>query len=175
MAEFEVNADRIDPYKNFKFKVMWDGEYVAGISKVSALKRSTQVVKHREGGDPGTTRKSIGQSDYEPITLERGVTHDPEFEKWASMVWSYPDSDQFGETVKLASFRKDIVIEMYNVAGQKVLAYNVYRCWPSEYTAIPELDGTGNAVAIQSITLQCEGWDRDDSVEEPTEPEADDS
>jgi phage tail-like protein len=175
MAEFSVNADRIDPYKNFKFKLMWDGEYIAGISKVSALKRSTQVIKHREGGDPGTTRKSIGQSDFEPITLERGVTHDEEFEKWASMVWSYPDSDQFGESVKLASFRKDIVIEMYNVAGQKVLAYNVYRCWPSEYTAIPELDGSGNAIAIQSLTLQCEGWDRDDSVDEPDEPEDEDS
>lgn len=175
MAEFTVNADRIDPYKNFKFKVMWDGEYVAGISKVSALKRTTQVIKHREGGDPGTTRKSIGQSDFEPITLERGVTHDTEFEQWASMVWSYPDSDQLGETVKLSSFRKDIVIEMYNVAGQKVLAYNVYRCWPSEYTAVPELDGSGNAIAIQSLTLQCEGWERDDSVDEPEEPEDEDS
>jgi len=175
MAEFTVNADRTDPYKNFKFKVMWDGEYVAGISKVSALKRTTQVIKHREGGDPGTTRKSIGQSDFEPITLERGVTHDTEFEQWASMVWSYPDSDQLGETVKLASFRKDIVIEMYNVAGQKVLAYNVYRCWPSEYTAVPELDGSGNAIAIQSLTLQCEGWERDDSVDEPDEPENEDS
>ena len=175
MAEFTVNADRIDPYKNFKFKVMWDGEYVAGISKVSALKRTTQVIKHREGGDPGTTRKSIGQSDFEPITLERGVTHDTGFEQWASMVWSYPDSDQLGETVKLSSFRKDIVIEMYNVAGQKVLAYNVYRCWPSEYTAVPELDGSGNAIAIQSLTLQCEGWERDDSVDEPEEPEDEDS
>jgi phage tail-like protein len=175
MAEFETNADRIDPYKNFKFKVMWDGEYVAGISKVGALKRSTQVVKHRAGGDPGTTRKSIGQTDWEPIHLERGVTHDLEFEKWVSMVWSYPDSDAFGEEVALASFRKDIIIEMYNVAGQKVLAYNIYRCWPSEYTAIPELDGTGNAVAIQSITLQCEGWERDEDVDEPTEPEAEDA
>ena len=171
MAEFDVNADRIDPYKNFKFKVLFDNEVVAGISKVSALKRTTQVIKHREGGDPGTTRKSIGQSDYEPIHLERGVTHDEAFEQWASMVWSYPDSDQFGETVKLADFRKNITIEMYNVAGQKVLAYNVYRCWPSEYTAIPELDGTGNAVAIQSLTLQCEGWQRDDGVDEPEEPE----
>ncbi len=179
MAEFEVNAERQDPYKNFKFKVQWDGDYVAGISKVSPLKRTTHVITHRSGGDPSTARKSVGQTDYEAITLERGITHCEAFEKWGNQVWSYPDSstalpDDDGNVVKLASFRKDIRIEMYNVAGQVVMAYNVYRCWPSEFIAQPELDASGNAVAIQSITLQCEGWERDDSVEEPEEAEAED-
>ena len=170
MAEFTANAKRVDPYKNFKFKVKWDGKYVAGISKVSALKKTTQVVKHRAGGDPSTVRKSIGQTDWEPITLERGVTHDPAFEQWANKVWDYANSSALGQEVSLGDFRKDIVIEMYNVAGQKVIAYNCYRCWPSEFTAMPELDGQGNAVAIQSLTSQCEGGDRDQSVTEPTEP-----
>ena len=168
MAQFSVNAQRFDPYKNFKFRVMWDGRYVAGISKVGALKRTTEVVEHREGGDPSSGRKSPGRSKYEAITLERGVTHDKEFETWASKVWNFganPPSE-----VSLKDFRKDVIIELYNETGQKVLAYKVYRCWVSEYQAMPDLDANANAVAIQTIKLENEGWERDADVAEPTEP-----
>lgn len=170
--EFKVNTNRYDPYKNFRFRVKWDGRYVAGVSRVGALTRTTEVVTHREGGDPSTARKSPGQSDYGAITLERGVTHDVAFEQWANKVWDYKNSQAANpqNLVSLADFRKSITIEMYNEAGQKVIAYNVYRCWPSEYQALPELDASGNAVAIQSLTLQNEGWDRDTSVQEPQEP-----
>jgi phage tail-like protein len=168
MAKFSVNAQRFDPYKNFKFRVKWDGRYVAGVSKVGALKRTTEVVEHREGGDPSSVRKSPGQSKYEPITLERGVTHDLEFEQWANKVWNYGSG--LGMEVSLKDFRKDVIIELYNEAGQLVIAYKVYRCWVSEYTAMPELDASANAVAIQSMTLQNEGWERDYDVTEPTEP-----
>ena len=168
MAKFSVNAQRFDPYKNFKFRVKWDGRYVAGVSKVGALKRTTEVVEHREGGDPSSVRKSPGQSKYEPITLERGVTHDLEFEQWANKVWNYGSG--LGMEVSLKDFRNDVIIELYNEAGQLVIAYNVYRCWVSEYTAMPELDASANAVAIQSMTLQNEGWERDYDVTEPTEP-----
>lgn len=168
MAQFTVNPSRFDPYKNLKFRVKWDGRYVAGVSRVSALKRTIEVVEHREGGDPSTVRKSPGQARYEPITLERGVTHDPEFEQWANKVWNLGSG--LGSEVSLADFRKDIVIELYNEAGQLVMAYKVYRCWPSEYQALPELDAGANAVAIQSLTLQHEGWERDYDVTEPSEP-----
>lgn len=168
MAKFSVNAQRFDPYKNFKFRVKWDGRYVAGVSKVGALKRTTEVVEHREGGDPSSVRKSPGQSKYEPITLERGVTHDLEFEQWANKVWNYGSG--LGMEVSLKDFRKDVIIELYNEAGQLVIAYKVYRCWVSEYTAMPELDASANAVAIQSMTLQNEGWERDYDVTEPSEP-----
>ena len=168
MAQFNVNPNRFDPYKNLKFRVKWDNRYVAGVSKVSALKRSTEVVEHREGGDPSTVRRSPGQTQYEPITLERGVTHDPEFEQWANKVWNYGSG--LGSEVSLADFRKDIIIELYNEAGQLVMAYKVYRCWPSEYQALPDLDAGANAVAIQTLTLQHEGWERDYDVSEPTEP-----
>ena len=167
--EFVVNAYRFDPYKNFKFRIMWDGKYVAGISKVGGLTRTTQVVTYREGGDPSATRKSPGQTEYSAITLERGVTHDLEFEKWASKVWDFNNTGQLGQEVSLQDFRKDITIELYNEAGQKVMAYHVYRCWVSEYTALPELDASANAVAIQSLKLENEGWSRDTSVTEPTE------
>lgn len=166
--EFPVNTQRYDPYKNFKFRVKWDGRYVAGISKVGGLTRTTEVISHREGGDPSSTRKSPGQTDYGPITLERGVTHDIDFEAWANKVWTYGNAA--GQEISLKDFRKDIIIELYNEAGQKVLAYNVFRCWVSEYTAMPELDASANAIAIQSITLQHEGWERDTAVTEPTEP-----
>ena len=168
MAQFTVNPNRYDPYKNFKFRVTWDGRPVAGISKVGGLKRTTEPIEHREGGDPSTVHKSPGRTKYEPIMLERGVTHDLEFEHWANKVWNFGALG--GAEVSLADFRKDITIELYNEAGQKVIAYKVYRCWVSEYQALPDLDAGANAVAIQSIKLENEGWERDDSVTEPTEP-----
>jgi phage tail-like protein len=168
MAQFTVNAARFDPYKNFKFRVKWDGRYVAGISKVTSLKRTTDVVKHREGGDPSSSRKSPGRSEFEAVTLSRGVTHDVDFEQWANKVWNY-GSGLGGET-SLKDFRKDIIVEVYNEAGQLALAYKVYRCWVSEYEAQAELDGNAAAVLIQTIKLENEGWERDYDVSEPSEP-----
>jgi phage tail-like protein len=168
VAQFSVNAQRFDPYKNFKFRIKWDGRYVAGISKVGMLKRTTEVVKHREGGDPSTTRKSPGRTEYDAIQLERGVTHDPEFEQWAGRVWNFGGG--LGAEVSLKDFRKDIIIELYNEAGELVIAYKVFRCWVSEFQAMPDLDANANAVAIQHIKLETEGWERDTSVTEPTEP-----
>jgi phage tail-like protein len=168
MAQFTVNAQRFDPYKNFKFRVKWDGKYVAGVSKVTGLKRTTEPVKHRDGGDPSSTRKSPGRTEYEAITLDRGITHDPEFEKWANKIWNFGSG--LGAEVSLKDFRKDITIEVYNEAGQLALAYNVFRCWVSEYQALPDLDANANVVALEHIKLENEGWERDYSVAEPGEP-----
>ncbi len=168
MAQFSINTHRFDPYKNYKFRVKWDGRYVAGISKVSALRRMTEVIEHREGSEPNTVRKSPGTTSYEPITLERGITHDLEFESWANKVWKFGAG--LGDEVSLKDFRKDIIIELYNEAGQLVIAYKVYRCCVSEYQALPELDANACAVAIESLTLQHEGWERDREVSEPVEP-----
>ena len=168
MAQFSVNAERFDPYKNFKFRIKWDGQYVAGVSKISALRRTTEMIEHREGGDPSTTRKSPGRTKYEAITLERGVTHDTEFEKWASKVWNFGSG--LGAEVSLKDFRKDIIIDFYNEAGQLAISYKVFRCWVSEYQALPELDANANAVAIQTMKLENEGWERDFEVPEPSEP-----
>lgn len=168
MPPFTVNSQRFDPYKNFKFRVKWDGRYVAGISKVSPLIRRTEVVKHREGGEPSSSRKSPGRTEYDAITLERGVTHDIEFEQWANKVWNYGAG--LGMEVSLKDFRKDIIIEILNEAGQLTIAYKVYRCWVSEFEAIADLDANANAVLIQHIKLENEGWERDLSVTEPQEP-----
>lgn len=168
MAQFSVNAQRFDPYKNFKFRVRWDGRYVAGVSKVGALKRTTEVVTHREGGDPSSSRKSPGRTEFEAITLERGVTHDVEFERWANKIWNFGSG--LGAEVSLADFRKDITIEIYNEAGQLALAYRVFRCWVSEFQAVPDLDANANAVAIQTLKLENEGWESDLDVTEPSEP-----
>ncbi|WP_282606187.1 phage tail protein [Pelagibius sp. Alg239-R121] len=171
MVEFSVNPQRFDPYKNFKFRVRWDNRYVAGVCKVGALKLSTEVVEHRVGGDGSTSRKSPGRTKFEAITLERGVTHDPEFENWAKKVWNVEAG--LGAEVSLADFRKDITLEMYNEAGQLAIAYKIFRCWVSEYQALPELDANANAVAIQTIKLENEGWIRDVEVTEPSEPSLD--
>jgi phage tail-like protein len=168
MAQFSVNASRFDPYKNFKFRVKWDGQYVAGVSKVGGLKKTTEVVKHREGGDPSSSRKSPGRTEFEAITLERGVTHDTEFEKWANKVWNFGSG--LGAEVSLKDFRKDIIIDVYNEAGQLAISYKVYRSWVSEFQAMSDLDANANAVAIQSIKLENEGWERDYDVTEPSEP-----
>ena len=171
--EFKVNSTRYDPYKNYRFHVKWNGRYVAGISKVSGLTRTSQVVTFRAGGDPSVVR-SPGQTEFSAITLERGVMYDIAFEQWANKVWDYKNSSASpglaNQIVSLDDVRKDIVIELYNEAGQKVVAYKVYRCWVSEYQAMPELDESGNAIAIQSMKLENEGWEREDSATEPTEP-----
>jgi phage tail-like protein len=168
MGQFSVNAQRLDPYKNFKFRVKWDGRYVAGISKVSVLKRTTEVMKHRSGGDPSTSFKSPGRSEFDAITCERGVTHDLDFEQWANKTWNFGSG--LGGEVSLADFRKDIIIDLLNEAGQVVLSYAVYRCWVSEYQALPDLDANGNAFAIAKLKLENEGWERDYAVAEPKEP-----
>ncbi len=167
MAQFTVNAQRLDPYKNFKFRLKWDGRYVAGVSKVGALKRTTEVVEHRAGGDPSSSEMSPGRSKFEGITLERGVTHDPAFEQWANKVWRI--NNGLGKEVSLKDFRKDITLEIYNEAGQLAVAYNLYRCWVSEYQATAELDANANAVLIESMKLETSGWERDQAVGEPEE------
>lgn len=165
MAQFSVNAYRFDPYKNFKFRIKWDGKYVAGVSKITALKRSTEPNTHRQGGDPSTARVAPTTWKFEAITLERGVTHDPEFENWANLIF-HTDGHA---AISLENFRKDIIIELLNEQGNVAKAYKIYRCWVSEYTALPELDANGNAVAIESMILQNEGWERDMDVPEPQE------
>jgi phage tail-like protein len=163
-----VNPQRLDPYKNYKFRIMWDGKYIAGISAISALKRVTDVVDHREGASPSTQVKSPGISQFEAITLERGRTHDPAFEDWANLVWRLGAG--VGDEVALATFRKTISIELLNEAGQLVMRWHVVRCWPSEYVALSDLDADGDGVAFERLTLQHEGWERDLGVAEPDEP-----
>lgn len=168
MPQFTVNAHRFDPYKTFKFRVKWDGRYVAGVSKVSMLKRTTEVVEHRDGGEAGPRRVSPGATRFDPITLERGRAHDTDFEDWANKVYRFGAGA--GEEVSLKDFRKDLRIELFNEAGQIVFAWQVYRCWVSEYAALPDLDANASAVAIERIVLQHEGLERDLAVVEPAEP-----
>lgn len=165
MVQFAINATRIDPYKNFRFRVLFAGVPVAGVSKVSGLKRTIEPVQHRDGGDLSTKRISPGLASFEPITIERGITHDDEFENWALSVY-HPEG---AGLVSLASFRRDITIELYNLQGTKVRAWNVFRCWVSEFTAVPEMDANANGVAFESIVLQNEGFMRDDAVVEVAE------
>lgn len=165
VPQFTVNTERFDPYKNMKFRIKWDGRYVAGMSKISALKRSTEPVTHREGGDPSTSRVSPSVWKFDPLTLERGVTHDPEFEKWANLIYS-TDGDA---AISLKNFRKDIIVELLNEQGVVAKAYKVYRCWVSEYQALPELDANAHVIAIEHMVIQNEGWERDVAVTEPVE------
>lgn len=163
--EFAVNTSRIDPYRNFKFRVNWDGTDVAGVSKVSGLKRTSEIVEHRSGADVSTSRKSPGRTAFEGITLERGITHDHAFEEWANLVYS-AEGDA---GVSLRNFRKDIMIDVYNLQGVKVLSWQVFRCWVTEYTALPELDANANTIAFETLMLAHEGFERDLAVVEPTE------
>jgi phage tail-like protein len=165
MPKFTVNSERFDPYHNFKFKIKWDGQYVAGLSKCSLLKKTTESTPWYEAGDQSVPHKLPGKTTYDPITLTAGVTHDTAFEDWANLVNNY----QGEAAMSLKNFRKDLTIEIGNLQGTTVLAYNVFRCWVAEYQAIPELDAAGNAVMIQTIKLEHEGWERDKSVTEPAE------
>jgi len=162
---FVKNALRIDPYKNFKFRLLWDGKAVMGISKVGALKRTTEVVKHRDGGDNSTDHKSPGRTSYDALSIERGITHDLEFEAWANRVHAFS-----GDTaMDLAAYKKNLTLEMMNEKGHVVYRYFLYDCWVSEYTAIPELNANANAIAIESLKIELEGWDRDKDTKEPNQ------
>lgn len=163
---FNVNAHRHDPYRTFKFQVLIDGKPVAGLRKMGALKKSTEAVDWRTGGDPTHVRKLPGGSKFEAISLEQGLTHDPVFENWASKVNNF----QGDAAMSLKEFRKDIVINVLNLQGQVAISYKVYRAWVSEYQALPDFDaGSTNTVGIQTIKLEHEGWERDTSVNEPSE------
>lgn len=168
MPRFTVNASRLDPYKDFRFQVIVDGEVVAGLSKVSALMRTTSVVEFREGGDPASPRKMPGQTTFEAITLEAGVTHSTTFLRWANKVWNFGAAA--GSESSLADFRKDISLNLHNEAGQLVISYNIFRAWVSEFKALPDLDASANGTAIQMIKIENEGWQIDEAVTEPQEP-----
>ena len=162
---FTVNAHRYDPYKNFKFRVSWNGKTVLGVSKVTALKRTTEVVKHRSGGENSTDNKSPGRTSYEPITMERGITHDAEFEAWADKVHPYAGDS----AMDLKNYKIDLTLEVLNEKGHVAKRYFIYRCWVSEYQAVPDLDANANATAIEYLKVENEGWVRDPDLPEPDE------
>lgn len=162
---FVVNTHRFDPYKNFKFRVIWDNKTVLGVSKASALKRTTEVVKHRSGGENSIDHKSPGRTSYEALTLERGLTHDPEFEAWANKIHSFAGDP----LMDLAGYKKELTLEVMNEKGQVAKRYFLHACWVSEYTAMPDLDANANAVAIENIKIELEGWERDVDTAEPSE------
>jgi phage tail-like protein len=162
---FIKNANRVDPYKTFKFRLSWDNKTVLGVHKVSPLKRTTNVITHRSGGDNSTDNKSPGRTTYDAVTLERGITHDVEFEAWANKVHS-ADGDA---SMDLANFRKELTLDVMNEKGQVALSYHLHRCWVSEFTAVPALDATANTIAVESIKIEVESWDRDPATKEPDE------
>ncbi len=166
MPRLNPSTNRFDPYRNFRFKVKWDGQYVAGLSKMGALKRTTEMFEFREAGENITSRKLPGKTSYTAVTLEAGVTYDTAFEDWANLVNDFASHS----IADLGNFRKNIIIDVFNEANVKAISYNLYRCWVSEYQALPDLDASANAVAIQTLKLENEGWERDRDVTEPTEP-----
>lgn len=163
---FPANAHEHDPYRTFKFQVLIDGQPVAGLKKMGALKRKTDPIKWRNAGDPSHDRILPGGTTYEPVTLEQGLTHDPVFEAWANKV----NNLEGDAAMTLKEFRKDIVINVLNLQGKVAISYKLARAWVSDYQALPDFDATTmNAVGIQSITLQHEGWQRDAGTPEPVE------
>ena len=164
---FSVNVNRFDPYKTFRFLVYFGTSTtpVAGMSKVGGMKRSSDAIEYKEGGN-AIIRKGLGRTKYDPITLERGVTHDTDFEDWANAAQVL---DKGAATQSLKNLRREVRIDLLNEAGQPVLRFIVHRAWVSEYQALPDLDGGGNAVAVEHIKLEHEGWERDPALTEPTE------
>jgi phage tail-like protein len=162
MARMNPSTNRFDPYRTFRFKVKWDGQYVAGLSKMGSLKRSTEMTEWREAGENITSRKLPGKTSYQPVSLEAGVTYDTAFEDWANLVNDFATHS----ITDLHNFRKNVTVDVFNEAGVKALSYNLYRAWVSEYQALPDLDAGANAVAITTLQLQYEWFERDNAVSE---------
>ena len=167
MAIFPVNTNRFDPYKTYRFLVFFglSTTPVAAVSKVTAVKRSSDVIEYKEGGNP-IILKGLGRTKYEPITLERGITQDTDFLVWADAAQKL---DQGHASTSLKDLRREIRIQLLNEEGQAVHGYIVHRCWVSEFQALPDLDAGGNAVAVEHIKLENEGWEIDPSVVEVSE------
>jgi phage tail-like protein len=165
---FVKNAHRVDPYKTYKFRVLWDGKPVLGVSKVGQLHRTTNVVTYRAGGENSTDHKSPGRTTYDGLTLERGITHDPEFEKWANLI--HPLMGDVA--MDLVHYKKELTLEVMNEKGQVALRYFLHGCWVSEFTAVPALDASANAVAVEVIKIELDGWERDPATQEPDEASA---
>jgi phage tail-like protein len=166
MGRKNASTNRFDPYRNFRFKVKWDGQYVAGLTKMGALRRTTEMVEFREAGENITSRKLPGKTSYQAVTLEAGVTYDTSFEDWANLVNDFASHS----LTSLGSFRKNVTVDVFNEAGQKVISYNLFRAWVSEYQALPDLDAGANAVAITTIKIEYEWFERDTSVSEAAGP-----
>ena len=162
MARMNASTNRFDPYRNFRFKVKWDGQYVAGLSKMGALKRTTEMTEWHEAGENIVSRKLPGKTKYEAVSLEAGITYDTAFEDWANLVNDFASHS----ITSLGDFRKNVTVDVFNEAGLKVLSYNLYRAWVSEYQALPDLDAGANAVAITTVKLEYEWFERDQAVNE---------
>lgn len=165
MPQFSVNAHRLDPYKNFKFRIKWENQYLAGLSKMSAIKRSTEAIEWREAGGPSVVRKLPGRTKFEPVSFEAGLTHDKQLIDWADLV-NNPRGDA---AMSLKQYRKEVTVEVLNMQGTPVMAFILHRAWVSEFQAIPELDANANAVAIQILKLEYEGFSVDSAIAEPAE------
>ena len=158
-----IKTHRYDPYRTFRFQIEIDGTSVAGMRKMTALKKTTEAVAWRTGGDQTHERKLPGGTKFEPVTLEQGLTMDTTFEDWANKV------NKLNDKMSLATFRKNIVIKVMNLQGEVAISYNLYDAWVSEYQALPDLDaGTTNAVGIQSIKIEHEGWERNTEIKDDT-------
>lgn len=164
-AGFVKNAHRMDPYKTYKFRIIMDGREVAGVMKAGPLKRTTQVVAHRSGGENSSDHKSPGRTSYDGLTLERGITHDTAFEAWANKVHPYAGD----VAMDLVGYKKDLTLEVMNEKGHVALRYFLHDCWVSDFTAVPGLDAMANAIAIESIKIELNGWERDVATVEPDE------
>lgn len=166
MARMTPQTNRFDPFRTFRFKVKWDNLYVAGLTKMGALKRTTELVEFREAGENITSRKMPGKTSYQAVTLEAGLTYDTAFQDWANLVNDFASHS----ITSLSDFRKDIIVDVFNEAGVKAISYSLHRCWVAEYQALPDLDAGANAVAITTIKLEYEWFERDAAVVEAAGP-----
>ena len=167
MAIFPVNTYRFDPYKSYAFQVFFglSTTPVAVVSKVSALRRSSEVIEYREGGNK-IILKGLGRTKYEPITLERGITQDLDFITWADAAQKL---DQGHATASLLNLRREVRLQLMNEDGQAVHGYIIHRCWVSEFQALPDLDAGANTIAVEHIKLENEGWEVDPAIVETLE------
>ncbi|HLN88633.1 MAG TPA: phage tail protein [Candidatus Binatia bacterium] len=163
---FEKKKNREDPYGNFKFRVKdSNGKTILGVSKIGALRRTTEVVKFREGGRSLADTKSPGRTSCDAMILERGITYDPNFENWANMVHSYGEK----ASMDLRNYKRDLALEVMNEKGQVMKRYFLYRCWVSEYSALPQLDTNQNAILVERIKLELKGWEREADTHDPND------
>jgi phage tail-like protein len=138
-------GQRVDPYRNYNFKLEIDGISRAGFRECSGLDATSDPIEYREGNEKVfTPRKLPGQTKYSNISLKYGITDDHSLWDWRK------------KTIDGKTERKNGSIVLMNEDGEEKIRWNFVNGWASKWTGI-SFNATANEVGIETLEIAHEG------------------
>jgi phage tail-like protein len=142
-----ATGKRVDPYRNFNFRVEIDGITQAGFSECTGFELSTDPIEYREGGENTTVRKLPGLTKYANITLKWGLTDSKDLYNW------------YRDVVNGKIQRKNGSIIVRDLDGSDKVRWNFTDGWPTKYNPA-DMNAKGNEVALETLEIAIEGIER---------------